>query len=159
MTVNPLGFTASHLGGRCLMMYLDNCESSGIATIRWHSHDGTSSIQCSEFVRISSPWPPMSTWLNAGGVQVARESTAWFRMPVGKWYERHMLHPSAPFTVGTTNCFCMACSAPTTRPFLSGYASMGMSGMQSPIHVFARSQCVRKSCLFGAFRTSWHMTR
>jgi len=63
------------------MMYLDNCESSissttCIATNRWHSHDGTSSTQCSKFVWVSSLQPPMSTWLSAGGVQVARES-AW----------------------------------------------------------------------------------
>jgi len=81
MTANRLGFTASHLGGRCLMMYLENSESSissttGIATNRWHSHNGTSSTQCSNFVRVSSFQPPMSTWLSAGGVQVARES-AW----------------------------------------------------------------------------------
>jgi len=36
-------------------------------------------------------------------------------MPVSKRCERHMLHPSAPFTVGTPNCFCMACSASMTR--------------------------------------------
>ena len=67
MTVNWLGFTASHLGG----------HTTGIATNRWHSHDGTSSTQCSEFVRVSSLQPPMNTWLSAGGVQVARKSTAW----------------------------------------------------------------------------------
>ena len=49
------------------MVYLDNCESStssatGIATNRWHSHDGTSSTQCFKFVRVSSLQPPMSTW-------------------------------------------------------------------------------------------------
>jgi len=35
---------------------------------------------------------------------------------LGKWCERHMLHPSAPFTTGTPNCFCIACSALMTRP-------------------------------------------
>ena len=30
--------------------------------------------------------------------------------------EQHMLHPSAPFTVGTLNCFCIACIASMTRP-------------------------------------------
>ena len=39
-----------------------------------------------------------------------------FWMPVAKRYERPMLHSSAPFTVGTPNCFCVACSASMTRP-------------------------------------------
>jgi len=63
------------------MMCLDNSKSSissttGIATNRWRSQDCTSSTQCSKFVQVSSLQPPMSTWLSAGGVQVARES-AW----------------------------------------------------------------------------------
>jgi len=35
MTVNRLGFTASHLGG-CYLMYLDNCEPS---TINWYHYE------------------------------------------------------------------------------------------------------------------------
>jgi hypothetical protein len=37
-------------------------------------------------------------------------------MPVAKRCERHMFHPSAPFTAGAPNCFCMACNASMTRP-------------------------------------------